>query len=128
MNNSSTATILVVEDESLVRFNAVEMIEQAGWNALEASNSAEALGVLEDVGPVDVLFTDINMPGEMDGLALATRVHRFHPRTELVITSGKQALSDQSLPDDGTFLCKPYGLDELVSIINSKLCKLEEVS
>ena len=125
MNNESTATILVVEDEPFVRLIAVEMIEQAGWNALEAGNSAEALAMLADVGPVDVLFTDINMPGEMDGLALARQVHRSHPRTELVITSGKQALSNKSLPDDGTFLCKPYGVADLIALIESKLCKKE---
>ena len=84
MNVASTATVLVVEDEPVVRFNAVEIIEQAGWNALEASNSAEALGVLAEVGAVDVLFTDINMPGEMNGLDLAERVHRSHPSIELL--------------------------------------------
>ena len=121
MTIAPTATVLIVEDEPFVRFNAVEIIEQAGWNALEASNSEEALGVLAEAGPVDVLFTDINMPGEIDGLGLAERVHRTHPDTELVVTSGKQALPDSSLPDNGTFLCKPYGIDDLVRVIKTKL-------
>ena len=98
MTNASDATILVVEDEPFVRVNAVEIIEEAGWNALEASNSAEALRVLAGAESVEVLFTDINMPGEMDGLGLAERVHRTHPHIELVVTSGKQALSNSSLP------------------------------
>jgi CheY-like chemotaxis protein len=61
------ATVLVVHDEALVLLNAVEMIEEAGWRALEAANSAEALEVLARHEDVDVLFTDINMPGQMDG-------------------------------------------------------------
>ena len=121
MTFASPPTVLVVEDEPFVRFNAVEIIEQAGWNALEASNSEEALDVLAEAGPVDVLFTDINMPGEIDGLDLAERVHRAHPDMELVVTSGKQALADSSLPDNGTFLCKPYGIDDLVRVIKDKL-------
>ena len=121
MTFESHATVLVVEDESIVRLNAVEIIEQAGWTALEASNSAEALDVLAEGAPVDVLFTDINMPGEMSGLDLAEEVHRTHPHVELVVTSGKQALPDNVLPDDGTFLCKPYGVDDLVRVIEAKI-------
>ena len=123
MTHLANPTILVVEDEPVVRFNAVEIIEDAGWKALEASNSAEALEVLAGDGAVDVLFTDINMPGEMSGLDLAESVHRTHPHVELVITSGKQALANSSLPDDGTFLCKPYGADDLVEVLKSKLCQ-----
>jgi DNA-binding NtrC family response regulator len=124
MTDSPNPTILVVEDEPFVRFNAVEIIEHAGWNALEASNSAEALEVLAEGGDaVDVLFTDINMPGEMSGLDLAESVHRTHPHMELVVTSGKQALPKWSLPDNGTFLCKPYGVDDLVEVLRSKLCE-----
>ena len=114
-------TILVVEDEWLVRLNAVEMVQEAGWNALEAENSAEALKVLFDHPEVDVLFADINMPGEMDGLELASCVHQQHPHVELVITSGKRALADDALPDAGTFLPKPYGFNDLVAVIDQKL-------
>lgn len=115
------ATILVVEDEWLVRLNAVEILQDAGWNALEAENSAEALRVLTDHPEVDVLFADINMPGEMDGLELASCVHQQHPHVELVITSGKRAIDDDALPDSGTFLPKPYGFNDLVSAIDQKL-------
>jgi CheY-like chemotaxis protein len=121
MDQKLSATVLVVEDEPLVRLNAAEMIEEAGWRALQASNSAEALHVLDKEPRVDVLFTDINMPGEMDGLELASCVHRLHPHIELVVTSGKRGLADSALPDDGTFLCKPYGIEDLVSVIGSKL-------
>lgn len=121
MNEQSVPKILVVEDEPLVRVNAAEMIEEAGWRALEAENSADALRVLADNRDVDVLFTDINMPGDMDGLALAECVHQLHPHVELVITSGKRVIADSALPDAGTFLRKPYGYEELTQVIERKL-------
>lgn len=120
-NGERTPTVLVVEDEPVVLLNASEIILQAGWRPLEASNSAEALKVLGDHPHIDVLFTDINMPGEMDGLQLAVHVHRLLPNVHLVVTSGKRYLEDSELPDSGTFLPKPYGYDQLVGLIAQKL-------
>ena len=113
-------TVLIVEDDPVVRMNAVEMIEESGWNAIEAGHSEEALQILTDHPEVDVLFTDINMPGDMDGLALAECVHRLHPHVELVVTSGKRFIANDNLPDNGTFLGKPYGLEALVDVISRK--------
>ena len=121
MTDQQVATVLVVDDEPLVLLNASEMIQEAGWKALEATNSAEALSVLDAHPDVDVLFTDINMPGDMDGLELAACVHKMHPHIHLVITSGKRILADCVLPDNGTFLPKPYGLEQLVEMIDRKL-------
>jgi DNA-binding NtrC family response regulator len=121
VTNQQTQTVLVVDDEPLVLLNASEIIQQAGWQSLKAENSAQALRVLEEQGPVDVLFTDINMPGEMNGLELAAQVHRLYPRIHLIITSGKQHLSDSELPDHGTFLPKPYGVEQLTRTIERKL-------
>lgn len=113
-------TVLVVEDEAFVRLIAAEVLEDAGWTSIQAADAAEALSVLSTNANVDVLFTDINMRG-MDGLELARCVHRTHPHIELVITSGKRALSDIELPDRGTFLPKPYGSQQLVNVIASKI-------
>ena len=123
MSNRSerTPTVLVVDDEPVVLLCAAEIITEAGWVALEATNSAEALNVLAQHPHTDVLFTDINMPGDMDGLQLAERVHRLHPHIELVITSGKRHLADSVLPDDGSFLPKPYSYEQLVGLIGEKL-------
>lgn len=121
MDQQSVPKILVVEDEPLVRVNAAEMIEEAGWCALEAEDSAAALRVLAENRDIDILFTDINMPGDMDGLALAECVHRLHPKVELVVTSGKAVIADAALPDAGTFLRKPYGFEELTEVIERKL-------
>ena len=120
MDIRPATTVLIVEDEPLVRMNAVEMIKESGWKAIEAGRSEEALQILRDHPDVDVLFTDINMPGDMDGLALAECVHRLHPHIELVVTSGKRFIANDNLPDNGTFLRKPYGLDDLVHVISRK--------
>ncbi|MDQ2860114.1 MAG: response regulator, partial [Pseudomonadota bacterium] len=70
----SRPTVLVVEDEGLVRLDAVEILRDAGYAVVEAANAEQALAVVAGGGAVDVLFTDINMPGRMDGLELARRV------------------------------------------------------
>lgn len=120
MTSLAKPIVLVVEDEPLVRMIAVDMIEEAGWAAIEAADAAEALNALSQ-GNVDVLFTDINMPGEMDGLELAECVHSIRPQIQLVITSGKRAFVDIELPDDSSFLPKPYRSEQLVTLIESKL-------
>lgn len=121
MTEERDTTVLVVDDEPLVLLNAAAMVEDAGWKAIEAANSAEALEALVSESKVDVLFTDVNMPGEMDGLQLAARVHQLKPNIHLVITSGKRLLADSELPGGGTFLPKPYGYHALVGAIGRKL-------
>jgi CheY-like chemotaxis protein len=83
-----TPLVLVVEDEVFIRWNAVEMIEGAGWSAAEAANAEEALEILADNPSVKLLFTDVNMPGLFDGLELAKRIHEKHPQIENLVTSG----------------------------------------
>jgi two-component system, response regulator PdtaR len=113
--------ILVVDDEPLIRMMATDYIEDFGCRALEAENSAHALRTLAEHGPVDVLFTDINMPGEMDGLALATCVHQLYPNVEIIVTSGKRVIADEAPPDHGTFLRKPYAYRDLRQLLTQKL-------
>ena len=113
--------ILVVEDETLIRWNAVEMIFDAGWEALEAANAQEALERLSDNPSISLLFTDVNMPGSLNGVELAQLVHRSHPHMQIVITSGRGAVQDAEIPDDGTFLPKPYGVHDLQRVVEAKL-------
>jgi CheY-like chemotaxis protein len=86
---------------------AADAFEQAGVPFFEAGDAEEALIQLERHAEIGVLFTDINMPGTMDGMALATAVHKQHPGIELIVTSGRRLYSDDELPDSGTFISKP---------------------
>lgn len=111
--------VLVVDDEPLIRMNAADMLADAGWTALEAADADEALEVLRAHPEVTVLFTDINMPGTMDGLDLARRVHQLRPDVHLVITSGKLRPGQGELPGAGRFLGKPYQERQFIALIEA---------
>lgn len=112
-------SVLVVEDEQSIRMVAVDMLEDAGFSVLEAPTADAAWTVLEREAQVDLLFTDIDIPGSMDGLALAGRVAERWPHIRLVVTSGRFALRDEDLPDDGCFLLKPYRQSQLLEAIRA---------
>lgn len=107
--------VLLVEDEPLVRWIAYEGLEDAGYDVLAVNNADEALEVLRTRRDVGVLFTDVDMPGGLDGLSLAELVHRAWPAVKLVVTSGRGI--DREMPDDGEFLNKPYSFAELQAAI-----------
>jgi CheY-like chemotaxis protein len=111
--------VLFVEDEHLIRMIAVAMLEDAGYVVVEASTADAALSVLEQRRGVDVVFTDIDMPGSMDGLALTGRVAERWPRIRLVVTSGRAWLREAEVPDDGRFLPKPYRSPQLLEVIGA---------
>jgi two-component system, response regulator PdtaR len=100
--------VLIVEDDALVRASAIEWAKEAGFEAVEAANADEALQALENRNDVRVVFTDIDMPGSMDGLRLAHAIHNRWPPIKLVVTSG-QLPADGDLPKGGRFVRKPYG-------------------
>jgi len=97
-----------VEDESLVRLDAAESLRDAGFEVVEATDAVEALEIVLARDDIAVLFTDINMPGTMDGLELARLVHDFRPKVRLVLTSGAIKPTRDEIPDDGAFIAKPY--------------------
>jgi CheY-like chemotaxis protein len=111
--------ILVVEDESLLRWRAMDVVEEAGFAALEASNADDALRILAAHSDIRALFTDINMPGTLDGLELAQFVHNRYPDIKLIITSGKAAPSDDEIPEDGVFLPKPYSTADVARYLEN---------
>lgn len=109
--------VLVVEDDDLVRMNAVEMLEDAGFTVVEAANADAEWIILESRDDIGVLFTDIDMPGLMNGFSLAERVAEHWPAIRLVLTSGRHRLADHEVPDHGLFVPKPYGTSQVLNAI-----------
>ena len=107
--------VLVVEDEPLVRMYAVDVLEDAGLVAIEAADADAALAVLKARSDIAVLFTDVRMPGTLDGFALARIVSERWPRIMILITSGHFRPEEQIAT--GTFIPKPYPPAKVVSLI-----------
>jgi CheY-like chemotaxis protein len=118
-NASAPSLVLVVEDDELIRLNAVDLIECAGFEVIEAKDADEAIGILLARADIALVFTDIDMPGSMDGLKLAAAVRNRWPPIEIIITSGKLNPSPQSLPARSRFLPKPYNGERLVETIRA---------
>ncbi|HEY0436419.1 MAG TPA: response regulator [Phenylobacterium sp.] len=100
--------VLVVEDEPLVRRVAAAMLEEAGYAVIQADGPRQALLALEARGEIHLLFTDIQLPGEVDGLELALLVRSRWPQVGLLVTSGHHDAAPERLPEGGRFLAKPY--------------------
>ena len=100
--------ILVVEDEVLVRIMAVSVAENAGFKALWAATADEAIKILESRSDIGLVFTDVNMPGSMNGLKLTQAVRGRWPPVELLVTSAPGNIAVKDLPERGRFLPKPY--------------------
>lgn len=113
---STVPLVLIVEDEPLIREIAVAAIEDAGLPVLEASDAQQALRILQERSDVGVLFTDVNMPGALDGIELARLVHEQWPDIRLLVTSGRPL--DTPVPDDGRFVAKPYDLDHITQAVS----------
>jgi len=116
---SDIHTVLVVEDEVLVRLMIAEELRSAGFQVIEASDADEALAVLANITDVSVIFSDIRMPGSMDGLELAKKVRADFPKIRIVLASGNLA-AVASVDHDGFFL-KPYEADEIINLIKTLL-------
>jgi two-component system, response regulator PdtaR len=122
-SGKSPPVVLVVEDEPLLRMLAVEVVEEAGFVALEARDADEAVALLESRTDISLLFTDIDMPGSMDGLKLAHAVRGRWPPIKILLVSGQVRLQPSQLPSSSRFVGKPYRaaamVDELRSLIGS---------
>jgi len=108
-----------VEDEPLLRMLAVAVLEEAGFLAIEARDADEAAVLLESRADIALLFTDIDMPGSMDGLKLAHAVRIRWPPIKILVVSGKQRLQSSDLPSNSRFLRKPYQASALVEELRS---------
>jgi CheY-like chemotaxis protein len=114
---NSRQVVLVVEDDTLLRMHAAEMIHEAGFEVIEAQNADEAMTALEGRSNIAVVFTDIDMPGSMNGLKLAHAVATRWPPIGIVATSGHFQMRDGDLPDGGRFLAKPYRSHQLLATL-----------
>ncbi|MGY2903370.1 response regulator [Bradyrhizobium sp. URHC0002] len=114
---SKRPVVLVVEDEILVRMDAIDAIEAAGFDVIDASDADEAIAILERRSDVHLIFTDIQMPGSMDGLRLAHFVRNRWPPIKIIATSGYAKITEKDLPDGSRFLPKPYVVADIASAI-----------
>lgn len=114
-------TVLVVEDEALIRVAIADELRQAGYTVLEAGDADEAIVLLEANDSIRLVFTDIDMPGSMDGLRLAAMVRDRWPPVRIIVTSGKQAPVGDSIPSDSRFLPKPYTLTGVIDAVRGML-------
>ena len=112
--------VLIVEDDELVRELGVELLSDAGFQVLEATNGEEALSLLESNPNVRVLFTDINMPGPLDGITLASVAALQWPHLAIIIGSGNVLPRSGGLPRGMVFIRKPYDPDSVIRLIRER--------
>jgi CheY-like chemotaxis protein len=117
LGESKRPVVLIVEDEFLLRMDAVDVIKAAGFDVIEAGNADEAIEILEARRDITIVFTDIQMPGSMDGLKLARAVRGRWPPIKIVATSGHVGVQETDLPEGGRFLAKPYSPTEITGLL-----------
>lgn len=110
-------TVLLVEDEPLIRMHGMDILEDAGFRVLEAADADEAIVILEGDDAIHLLLSDVDMPGTMDGLQLVRLVHERWPDIGLLVTSGNHRLLDGDVPGSGRFFRKPWTTSALTECI-----------
>lgn len=112
---TSVPNVLVVEDEMILRMRAIDIVEDAGFNPVEAVNADQAISILESRSDISLLFTDIQMPGSIDGLRLAHAVHERWPSVKIILVSGQVKPSETDRPEGSRFFGKPLGVEQMVT-------------
>ncbi|HEY5363790.1 MAG TPA: response regulator [Aestuariivirga sp.] len=111
----NSAVVLVVEDHPLIRLSAMELVEAAGFGAVGAENADAAIAILEARADIRLVFTDVEMPGSIDGLKLAHYIRDRWPPVHLIVVSGKGMLDENELPAGSRFFSKPYSDNTIVA-------------
>jgi two-component system, response regulator PdtaR len=106
--NNGIEVVLIVEDSAIIRMGAIDLVLSAGYEALEASDADEAIRILESRSDIDLVFTDVQMPGTMDGIKLSHYIRGRWPPVKLIVASGAAILEESSLPGGSKFFPKPY--------------------
>jgi CheY-like chemotaxis protein len=112
-------SVLVVEDEVLIRMDVAGTIEDLGFRTYQAGTADAAIALMEQHDDIRILFTDIDMPGSMDGLKLAAYIRERWPPVAIVITSGAMSVAESAMPKGAVFLPKPYEMAGLTKTLNS---------
>jgi CheY-like chemotaxis protein len=115
------AVVLVVEDEMLLRMRAVDMVEDAGFTSIEAVDADEAVAILESRSDIALVFTDIQMPGSMDGLKLAELVHDRWPPIRIILVSGQLKPANIDIPAGSRFFRKPLEAEVMMAQMRSMI-------
>jgi two-component sensor histidine kinase/CheY-like chemotaxis protein len=113
--STEVPNVLIVEDEMVLRMRAVDIVEDAGFRSVEAVNADQAISILESRSDISLLFTDIQMPGSMDGLKLAHAVHDRWPAIKIILVSGQVNPSEAERPADSRFFGKPLSVERMIA-------------
>jgi DNA-binding NtrC family response regulator len=116
-------TVLVVEDEALIRLSSVSTLQDAGYYVVEASNSAEALAILARPNLISVMMTDVQMPGAMNGLGLVARVLHDRPDIRSIVVSGTTSVQQASDAGALGMIAKPYMAQTLVDAVHDTILR-----
>jgi CheY-like chemotaxis protein len=121
-------TILIVEDEILIRFDVADYLRSCGYQVIEAANASEALAFLQSGNRVDLVFSDVQLPGSMDGFALARWVRAHQPEIKVILTSGVARSTEIAgeLCDEGPLEKKPYDPQHLLKRIRETLARVHQ--
>lgn len=119
--NNSTITVLVVEDEPLILLDIASHLEDEGFVVYSAPNADIAIALLTAHSDIQMIFTDIDMPGSMNGLKLAAAVRNRWPPVKIIVTSGARIVEITDLPDGSVFFSKPYAHSSVVASMRGML-------
>jgi CheY-like chemotaxis protein len=115
---STRPVVLIVEDEILLLMDAMDFLEAAGFEVVDAKNADDAIAILEQRNDIKLIFTDIDMPGSMDGLKLAHFVKNRWPPIKIIATSGHAKIEANDLPEGSRFIPKPYQAPQVAETIH----------
>ncbi len=113
--------VLLVEDNAIIRMGALDFIQTAGFDALEASNADEAIRVLEARPDIHLVFTDVEMPGSIDGVKLSHYIRERWPPVRLIVVSGRTTVEESHLPVGARFFSKPYDESNIIEAMRNML-------
>lgn len=109
--------VLVVDDEPVLLSLSMDVVDAAGLDAVGATNADEALRILESRTDIRIVFTDIRMPGSIDGIILARMISRRWPSVRMIVTSGGERPGLRTIPENARFFAKPYSTAQVIETL-----------